>query len=179
MVRDMRDDRYKSAPTPACWRRFMRRLYRQADRIDPERLTARYIECLAIDLRRQLGRAVIADLAGHRPALPGIGLPQGIRTALVDDLDARLRALPPGSSQADKVTAAQHAIRDYAERWGRELNAHVSAEGYRDGREIVAAYNDAVRRGCSDALDRLIDGVRTQAPDDTLGLDDNLLGGLR
>lgn len=172
----MRDDRYKSAPTPACWRRFMRRLYRQADRIDPERLTARFVECLAVDIRRQLGRAVLADLSGHKPTLPGIGLPKGLRSALVDDIDARIRALPTGSSQADKLAAAQHAVRDYVDRWGRELNAHVSAEGYRDGREIMASYNDAVRRGCPDALNRLVEGVRTRAPDDTLGIDDNLLG---
>jgi hypothetical protein len=154
----------------------MRRLYRQADRVDPERLGARFTECLAIDVRRQLGRAVIADLAGHKPVLPGIGLPEGIRTALVDDIDARIRALPSGSTQADGVAVAQDAVREYAERWGRELNAHVSAERYRDGREIMASFNEAVRRGCSDALDRLLTGARTQAPDDTVDLDDNLLG---
>ena len=172
----MRDDRYKSAPTPACWRRFMRRLFREADRIDASRLAEWHTECLAIDLREQLSREVIDDLSGRKPVLPGIGLPTTAnRTALVADIDARILALPPGSTSDERLACAHAAVREYDERWGRELNAHVSAERYPDGREIMRAYDESVRLGCAPALDRVLGGAKTAAPKDTVDLEANLL----
>jgi hypothetical protein len=156
----------------------MKALFQEADRLHPERITALFAEVLAKDVRSQFGDAVLKELAGEIASLPGVGLPVGrAPAALLSDLDARIRALEvnAASDPSARRREAELTIREYAERWGRELNTHLSADGVREGRQIMSAYGNALQAACAKALSGLLSEAKAAPADHKMDLEENLL----
>ncbi len=174
----MRDDRYKRAPAPRCWRKLMKALHQEADRLHPERIIELFEEALRVDVRRQLGEGVLSALAGSESLLPGVGLPLGNAPgALLAEIDARIRALPTDVANDTRARCDElaSAVLEYGERWGRELNAHLAAERAADGSAIMSAYRSALPAACARALAALLSCAKPPSAVSTVDLDENLL----
>jgi hypothetical protein len=177
----MRDDRYKRAPAPSCWRKFMKALFQAADRQHPERLSTLLSAALGKTLRENFDAQCRAALRCEDPILPGVGLPLGfVASPLASDLDARIRTLPweLANNPAHVRGELEQALMDDVSRWKREIGAHLLAERADDFSQIMASLTEAAACACSKAASDFLD-QRTNSGITPIDLDENLLSAAR